>query len=455
MTNHLNEYKKALAIINILEKNGYECEFVGGCVRDKCLGKEVNDYDLVTNASTEEILEVYKGIKVSIDEVGKNFGVLIINGIEVAQYRTETYEKVSKPTIKLTSSKKEDSSRRDFTINSLYMNKDGEITDYHNGLKHLKEKIIESVGNPEDRFKEDPSRILRALYLKSKLGFNLSLNLKNSIKENAGLVCKVPKELVGKIILKTISSGKLSEFMKDAMDLGLLKYVFTEFEHLNGLVQSPVYHKYDAWNHTLVVLRSAEQKYPGDVAFILSALYHDVAKGLSGVRGINKLGYPNDIGHEEVGSAIAFEKMLDYGFGKPIAREVSFYVRYHGIRLDKNSKLKSYVKLLRKMSNEYKNKNDLKNGLIRLVDLIDCDADGFNEDLKIEIKEYIPYLKRGLNEALNSHMFYINELPVNGQDIMIITGKRGPVVGEILEMLLFNNITNREQALKILESKRN
>lgn len=444
------EYKKSLEIINELEEANFDCYFVGGCVRDQLLGIDVNDFDLVTNASTEEVLEVYKGTKTYIDEVGKNFGVLIVNGIELAQYRTEFYEKVSKPTIKLSNNMEEDSKRRDFTINSMYMDKSGKVIDFNKGKEDLNNKVINCVGDVNERFKEDPSRILRAIYLKSKLNFSLTENLKQGIVKNAKLLNEVPKELVGKIVLKVIKSGKLSEFMEDAMELGLMNYIFTELNHLKDLPQNPLYHCYDAWNHTLAVVRSAENKKPGNVGFILGALYHDCAKGLSGVRGENSLGQPNDIGHEIHGGKIAYDKIIHYGFGKEIAFEVRFYVAEHGVRLGNNLRMRSYVKWLKKVSVYFRNKDDLRKGVSKLFDFVDCDADGFGDNLKEEIKNGIPEIKENLDKALNEFMYYYKELPVNGEDVIRETGVKGVEVGKMLDILLQNNVQDKEMAYKYL-----
>src|SRR5699024_9723137 len=110
-----------------------------------------------------------------INWVGKNFGVLIISGIEVATYRQEKYENNGdgKPIVSSTSTLSADSNRRDFTCNSLYLNLNGEVIDFHNGLQDIKLGIIRAINNPDRRFKEDASRILRAIYLAVKLKFQI------------------------------------------------------------------------------------------------------------------------------------------------------------------------------------------------------------------------------------------------------------------------------------------
>jgi tRNA nucleotidyltransferase (CCA-adding enzyme) len=151
----------------------------------------VNDYDIATNATPSDVAYIFRTW--SVDEVGKNFGV------EVATFRTETYEVVGKPNVSLVRTFYEDASRRDFTINSMAKRIDGSIIDYHGGMDDLRNKLIRAVGNPIDRFKEDPSRILRGLYLASRLGFQVEENTLRYMKEQVDLLNQVPQELVGKI----------------------------------------------------------------------------------------------------------------------------------------------------------------------------------------------------------------------------------------------------------------
>ena len=126
---------KEKVIIEKLEKAGFEAYRVGGCVRNHLLGLPNNDVDLTTSATPDEIAEVFNGKR--LDFVGKRFGVTLVDGIEVATYRTETYNKPRKPNVQLVRSLREDLSRRDFTINAMVMKENGTIIDYFNGQEDL------------------------------------------------------------------------------------------------------------------------------------------------------------------------------------------------------------------------------------------------------------------------------------------------------------------------------
>lgn len=120
-------------IVQMLVDRGCEAYYVGGCVRDELLGLPVNDYDVTTNATPDEIAEIFKGH--AVDAVGRNFGVMIVDGVEVATFRTETYQIPGKPDALLARTFYEDASRRDFTINAMAKDVQGNIIDYFGGKR--------------------------------------------------------------------------------------------------------------------------------------------------------------------------------------------------------------------------------------------------------------------------------------------------------------------------------
>ena len=188
-----NFNKKFNSAINILEKfneAGYEAYFVGGCVRDYLLNDDFSDIDITTNALPDEVKKIFRK---SID-TGIQHGTvtILINGdsFEVTTFRTEddyidhrTPEKVE-----FVSDLKEDLDRRDFTINAMALDSKGELYDYHCGEKDLRNKIIKTVNNPNERFFEDALRMLRAFRFSSKLGFEIEENTLKAIKNNAELI---------------------------------------------------------------------------------------------------------------------------------------------------------------------------------------------------------------------------------------------------------------------------
>lgn len=436
-------------IMRILLDKGYEVYYVGGCVRDSLLNIESLDEDLVTNASVEEMIDIFRPHFSFVDEVGKTFGVLIVDGIEIAQYRSEVYNKVSKPDIKLVNSLEEDSERRDFTINAIYKGIDSVLIDPQNGVIDIEKRIIKAVGNPDDRFKEDPSRILRGIYLGSKLNFSIENNTKESMIRNKELLELVPLELKGKIIKKSLDSGNFHSFVSNLMDFGLMNFVFPELSHLEGLEQNEKYHYTDAWNHTLDVLKYTEINFKGNHTMLLTALFHDVDKGTDGIRGLNKEGKPNDLGHELKGSETVKVILLRLGFGKKLSDNVSFLIKNHGVRIEANAKNKVVFKWIKKLSKEFKNKEELTISIFNLLNFVECDANGFNSNLRDEVLASMRHVRSISDIILSENIFYVSELSVNGKDALE-AGLEGKKIGESLNKLLEMRIHDRDRSLDLL-----
>ncbi len=176
-------FETAIKILNILYNEGYESYIVGGYVRDKLLNVKSNDIDIITNAKPYKIKEIF-GIheKERYGCINLKYGAY---AYEITTYREEIYLNDSrKPMINYVNSLKKDLLRRDFTINSICIDKDGNYIDLLNGIKDINSKVINIIGNSDKKLKEDPLRILRALRFSSLYNFKLSDELKTSILNN-------------------------------------------------------------------------------------------------------------------------------------------------------------------------------------------------------------------------------------------------------------------------------
>lgn len=197
-------------LIDTIYENGYEAFMVGGCVRDSVLNLTPNDYDITTNAKPKEIMSIFKDYKI-IDTGIKHGTVSIIlnnNIYEITTYRIEgEYENNRRPkTVEFTSSIEEDLRRRDFTINAMAYNKQFGIIDKFNGLEDLQNRIIKTVGNPDERFKEDGLRMIRAIRFSSKLGFNIDENTLNGIYKNSYIIKNISTERINDEFTKILLS---------------------------------------------------------------------------------------------------------------------------------------------------------------------------------------------------------------------------------------------------------
>lgn len=214
---------KIFEILKRINNNGFESFIVGGAVRDAILNKDISDFDITTDAKPEDIKNIFFDCK--IKDYGSRYGTVgIIYGdsyVEITTYRKEKdYISNRKPNeIEFVSELYTDLSRRDFTINSLAYNplyNNGEVIDYFNGINDLKNKIIRTINNPFDRFKEDGLRILRALRFSSTLGFEIEEKTFEAIEKNYMLALntsierrsiEINKLLFGNYFDKTIKNS--------------------------------------------------------------------------------------------------------------------------------------------------------------------------------------------------------------------------------------------------------
>lgn len=228
-------FKQGIKIANILEDNGYEAYIVGGSVRDLLLNREINDIDITTNATPEEIEKVYKDFK-QVD-IGKKFGTIKIldnnNEFEITTFRSEKgYSDGRHPDeVSFTKSIYDDLKRRDLNINSIAF-RNGEIYDPFNGKEYIKNKVIKAVGNPEERIKEDALRILRAVRFSIQLDFKIDNELKESIKRNKNRLDLVSKERINEELNKMLIANPY-ETIKTLKELDILNNIFTNIEIKN------------------------------------------------------------------------------------------------------------------------------------------------------------------------------------------------------------------------------
>jgi tRNA nucleotidyltransferase (CCA-adding enzyme) len=192
-------FKKALEVTRLVQKAGFDIYFVGGAVRDIVLGISPYEIDMATSARPEQIEKLFR----KIDAKGKKYGVICVlideYKFDIATFRKDgIYIDGRRPkNVEFTLDMKEDSNRRDFTMNALYYNPiSGELFDYHGGLKDIENKIIKTIGPAQKRLKEDGLRVLRAFKFSKKLDFKISDDILDVIQHNEGLLDGISKKRI-------------------------------------------------------------------------------------------------------------------------------------------------------------------------------------------------------------------------------------------------------------------
>lgn len=209
MTQNENLKKNGMEIISKLIDNGYQGYFVGGFIRDIILKHKINDIDIATDAHPEKVMSIFS----KVIPTGLKHGTVtvIINNLpfEVTTFRTESkYLDYRRPDrVYFVSTLVDDLRRRDFTINAMAMSIDEKIIDPFNGQADIENRIIKTVGSADERFTEDPLRMLRAIRFAAQLDFTIEENTWNSILKNASLIQYIANERIKSELIKIINSA--------------------------------------------------------------------------------------------------------------------------------------------------------------------------------------------------------------------------------------------------------
>lgn len=229
----------AKEIVSRLQSSGFKTYLVGGCVRDLLVGHHPKDYDIATNAAPQQVKR-----KVSFSFIiGKRFRlVLVKRGLkqfEVATFRRNmTAEDIPEGEDapfgdNIFGTPEEDALRRDFTINALFYDPiNDELIDYSNGLKDIDDQILRIIGNPDERLKEDPIRIFRAIRLSHKLNFVIEPTLRQSIADNAQELLRSVLPRRREELLKILRLSEPSRALLEMYDLGVLQYVLPSLKSI-------------------------------------------------------------------------------------------------------------------------------------------------------------------------------------------------------------------------------
>jgi poly(A) polymerase len=233
----------ALKVLNRLISSGFQAYLVGGSVRDLLLHKAPKDFDVATNATPNEIRQLFRNARI----IGRRFKLVHIlfhrEIIEVATFRGHEHDAVDASHQRnekgmlirdnVFGSLDEDAWRRDFTINSLYYNvSDSSIIDFTGGVKDVAEKCIRMIGDPPTRYAEDPVRMLRAIRFGAKLHFQLAPETKAPLLELNHLITQVAASRLFDEAAKLYQCGNSLAVQQLLLEHGLFQYLFPQTYYL-------------------------------------------------------------------------------------------------------------------------------------------------------------------------------------------------------------------------------
>ncbi len=226
--------KSIRKILETIEDNGFEAYIVGGYVRDYLLNKDTKDIDICTNARVIELMDIFKDYNITSNNYGAVKFTFNDFKIEITTYREEIKYNGDRRDLEIryVDNLVEDIKRRDFTINSICMNKEGYIIDILNGEEDIKNKIIRCVGDIDKKLEDDPLRILRAIRFASILDFKIDEELYNKIKEKRELVSKLSTTRILEELTKILINSNYKKGLDYIKRLKLNKYLGIDYNDI-------------------------------------------------------------------------------------------------------------------------------------------------------------------------------------------------------------------------------
>jgi tRNA nucleotidyltransferase/poly(A) polymerase len=231
---HKAEYAK---VMHTLEHHNFEAFLVGGCVRDRLLGRQSKDFDVTTNATPDEVRAIFP----KTIPVGAKFGVVVVvmDGVqvEVATYRADGAYTDGRRPDEVTYSKtaRRDVVRRDFTMNGLLQSASGQVVDFVGGKQDIEDRIIRAIGDPNRRFAEDALRMMRAVRFAAQLGFEIESKTLTAIVDNAQLLSVISRERIAAELFRMLSAPEPLKGIVPFISTGLYCFALpAEFDdHVN------------------------------------------------------------------------------------------------------------------------------------------------------------------------------------------------------------------------------
>lgn len=448
-----------------LKNAQFQCFAVGGCIRDQLIGIEPKDYDLVTDASPEQIYKIFDGEVDRVMDLGAAFNIttIVMNGkpFEIAQMRTDIGGDGRHPDeIEFTRDIEIDLGRRDFTINSMAVDiEKGILRDPFAGSMDIDDKIIDFVGDPEKRIEEDYLRILRAFRFKSQLGFKFSEQTYYAIEKycNVGSLGKFYTALNSGVISQERVTAEFTKILegKYAFEtismMASMSLLFELIPELRSTLTSHNnnYHKEtfgqfgnSIFSHIMLTFKYAVEGQHSKERLVLglSALLHDIGKDKC--RETKPDGTDRFLMHEIVSAKMAEEILTRMKFPNNIIAPVVEICRFH-MDVHNAPKIKKVYKLRKLLG---------KKNIDLLIAFAHADTLGTSATGDIPNIAEADIFKQFMLEAMMKHGYGLPAPLVTGNDLVIQGIKPGIEFKTVLEHAFNSQLDGNENKEKLLKA---
>ena len=404
--------------LDALEQAGFAAYAVGGCVRDACLHKTPNDYDLCTQALPQQTQEVFKNRKLVLAGLKHGtVGVITEGGVvEITTFRKEgNYEDNRHPDwVDFVDSVEEDLARRDFTINAMAYSPKRGFADPFAGREDLSAGILRAVGEPERRFGEDALRILRGARFAARFHLRVEEKTAAAMKKQADLLCHLARERVFEELSRFLLCAGKEDLIAFAP---VLAAAIPQLAPMIGFDQKTPHHAYDLYTHTALVVSQV----PEDLTLRWAALLHDVGKVPTFT--VDEKGRGHFYGHDQIGAELADQILLELKSPTNLRQQAVTLVKKHMDLLPEDRKL-----LRRRVS---RLGMELTEKLMYLQRADACSKGGDTGEA-LEHFERVQSLLKDLRRE--DACLRLTDLKISGYDLMAL-GYQGKQIGACLQRL--------------------
>jgi len=421
-----------LTCLNALERAGFPCYAVGGCVRDALLGLTPHDYDLCTAATPAHMKEIFRDRSLILaGEKHGTVGVIANEGVvEITAFRTEGDYLDNRHPAKVTfvTDIREDLSRRDFTVNAMAYSPTRGFADPFGGQEDLKNKVLRAVGDPAARFREDSLRILRGVRFAVRFGLTPDPDTEKAMIELAPLMENLARERVFEELCQLLPLVDAEDLLRYAP---ILTQVIPELAPMIGFDQHSLHHAYDIFTHTAYVTGSVAPQLP----LRWAALLHDVGKPATFV--IDEDGQGHFRGHAQAGAQLANEILLRLKAPTALREQVVFLIAHH------MDNFQPERKTLRRQLSRYGQETIRQLLALKKADFCSKGVAGNVPDFS-QVEDMVADI------LAQDSCLSLKDLAVNGHDLMAmgITGQAiGHTLNALLDAVLEEQLPNERAAL--------